>query len=361
MIDRLWVSTFRNIEKGLWEFKDVKRIGIIGKNGNGKSNFLESIYTLVNSKSFRGCPLSDLLPFEVSKFSLGMDTLNTRIYTEFSKEKGRVVEVSGQYSDMTALKRNIQISYFSSDIVRLLSESPDARRRELDRFCKQYFPEAAAVYSRYDAVLKQKNKSLKHQNSEMARIFHDQLSDIAGILVTIRQKGLAVITAKMSAYSDFFVGIKHLSKVGYTYISSTHESDFHTDDVVYSHRMKRLYDRYITAELAAGFSLYGPHRDDFILLLAGNSLSRFYSRGVNKISNILFRLSTYDLMKDRLGLPILLFDDVFAEVDDDNKTGVLAILEKFPQLFFTSLVYDDSFMKNDVNWYQIHDGVMDKI
>ena len=155
MVEKLWISTFRNIDQGLWSFEGVKRIGLVGNNGNGKSNFLEAIYTLLNGKSFRGCPVSDMLPFGGSKFALGMDSCGTRVYTEFHKEKGRSVQVSGTCTDMASLKKNLQISYFSSDIVRLLAESPDARRRELDRFCKRYFKDAIAIYSRFDALLKQ--------------------------------------------------------------------------------------------------------------------------------------------------------------------------------------------------------------
>lgn len=364
MIARLWVSTFRNIEKGLWDFDGVRRIGILGKNGNGKSNFLESIYIVVNGKSFRGSPLADSLPFQSTKFSLGMDVCETRVYTEFSREKGRSIQVSGKYSEMASLKKNSHVSYFSSDIVRLLSESPDARRRELDRFCKRYFPEASAIYSRYEALLKQKNKALKQQDSKMAGLFHDQLCDVAAVVVDLRNRGLQTITGKMADYSVYFPAIKNLSEVGFTYISSTHETGVKGFDSLpeldYSALMKRLYLSQSGSELAAGFSLYGPHRDDFSLLLSGHSLSRFYSRGVNKISNILFRLSTYALMKEKVGLPILLFDDVFAEVDSDNQRGVLDILSDFPQLFFTSLVYDDAFTDKDTVWYQIENGVMEK-
>ena len=358
MIDRLWVSTFRNIEKGLWVFEDQKRIGILGKNGNGKSNFLESIYILINGKSFRGSSLSDSLPFEGSKFSLGIDIGGTRLYTEFTKEKGRSFHLSGDYSDMASLKRAVHVSYFSSDIVRLLVESPDARRRELDRFCKRYFGEAAqSAYSRYEAVLKQKNRALKQQDLKMARLFHDQLSDIAALVVSFREQGLSLITTKMESYNENFPAIKGLSEVGFAYTSSTHALG--DKEMPYSGVMKGLFEAHISAEFSAGFSLYGPHRDDFSLFLSGRSMMRFYSRGVNKILNILFRLSTYTLMQSQVGLPILLFDDVFAEIDSDNQKGVLDLLEDFPQLFFTSLTYDVVMPKDSV-WYQIENGVMEK-
>jgi DNA replication and repair protein RecF len=363
MVEKLWISTFRNIDQGLWSFEGVKRIGLVGNNGNGKSNFLEAIYTLLNGKSFRGCPVSDMLPFGGSKFALGMDSCGTRVYTEFHKEKGRSVQVSGTCTDMASLKKNLQISYFSSDIVRLLAESPDARRRELDRFCKRYFKDAIAIYSRFDALLKQKNKALKIQDSKMAHLFHDQLSVASANVVALRQQGLAIITDKMSAYSSFFPAVKNLSEVGFSYVSSTEAmSKAGTDsgDLGYSNLMKSLYDCHSSAELAAGFSLYGPHRDDFSLLLSGKSMARFYSRGINKISNILFRFATYDLMKAELGLPILLFDDVFAEVDSANQKGILHILEDFPQLFFTALTYDASFTTPETVWYQITDGSITK-
>ncbi len=359
MIDRLWISTFRNIEKGLWIFEGQKRIGILGKNGNGKSNFLESIYTMVNGKSFRGCSLSDSLPFEGSKFSLGMDICGSRIYTEFTKDKGRSFQISGHYSDMASLKRAVQVSYFSSDIVRLLVESPDARRKELDRFCKRYFGDAAqSAYSRYEAVLKQKNKALKQQNLKMARLFHEQLSNIADLLIAFREQGLTLITDKMGSYCGEFPSVKGLAEVGFSYASSSRSLD--DREIPYAALMKGLYETHISAELAAGFSLYGPHRDDFSLFLGGRSMTRFYSRGVNKISNILFRLATYALMKAQSGLPILLFDDVFTEIDVDNQKGVLRLLEDFPQLFFTALAYDDVMQKDSV-WYQIENGVMERL
>lgn len=360
MIDRLWISAFRNIEKGLWIFEGQKRIGILGKNGNGKSNFLESIYILINGKSFRGSSLSDSLPFEGSKFSLGMDICGTRLYTEFMKEKGRSFQISGDYSDMASLKRAVQVSYFSSDIVRLLVESPDARRRELDRFCKRYFGDVAqSAYSRYEAVLKQKNRSLKQQDPKMARLFHDQLSDIAALVISFRHQGLTLITDKIGSYHTNFPSIKGLSEVGFSYVSSAHDLGDADKERPYSAMMKGFYEAHIAAELAAGFSLYGPHRDDFSLFLGGRSMTRFYSRGVNKISNILFRLSTYELMKSQFGLPILLFDDVFAEIDADNQKGVLHLLEDFPQLFFTGLTYNEVMEKDSV-WYQIENGVMEK-
>lgn len=358
MIDRLWIATFRNIEKGLWEFEGQNKIGVLGNNGNGKSNFLEAIYTLINGKSFRGSPLSDSLPFEGRKFSIGMDISGTRIYTEFGQDKGRSFQISGQYPTMAALKKAVQVSYFSSDIVRLLVESPDARRRELDRFCKRYFgDEATSVYARYDAVLKQKNKALKQQDSKMATLFHDQLADMATLLVGFREKGLQLITTKMASYYLLFPAIAGLSDVGFSYVSSVRALDSKSDSKSEGCMMKAVYTLHLSAELAAGFSLYGPHRDDFFLLLGGRSMTRFYSRGVNKISNILFRLATYDLLKNKVGLPILLFDDVFAEIDTDNQQGVLGILAHFPQIFFTSLDYDAR-IGDDTIWYQIQNGKM---
>lgn len=353
MIQKLWVSEFRNLSEGLWDFRGQTCVGICGKNGHGKSNFLEALYTLLYGKSYRKCQLEDMVPFYKKAISLGMDLGSSRVYLSWDPLRGKQVQVSGTHTEGVSLRKSIQISYFSSDIVRLLVESPDARRKELDRFCKRFMPESVPIYAKYESLLRQKNMALKQQNTKVARFFHNQLSDSAAELVDIRQKALKAISHTIAAYYPLFPAISGLSELSLSYVSTV------LGETSFSECMKQMYDTRLSSELAAGFALYGPHRDDYDVLLSGRSMSRFYSRGVNKTVNILFRFATYALLKDTYGLPILLLDDVFSEMDAYNQRGVVSLLDAFPQLFVTSLEPNFELGIRKVYWHRIQDGVLE--
>lgn len=349
-ITKIWASNFRNISE--INVSCANRFGICGDNGNGKSNFLEIIYVSIYGKSFREARLEDMLSFYSKKFLTGLDmrgsTGDARLYFSFDQEKGKSNEISGAYKNTTALKRDIPVSYFSSDIVRLLTENPETRRKELDRFCKLYFPDSVQFYSRYDLVLRQKNKALSQQDIESAEIFHEQLSLLAVKIFEFRNKGLFCLSEKLSDYASFF----GLPKVEAKYLI---RGEYLKGE--YDTQMKMHFNKNKGAELAAGFSLFGPHRDDFSLFIGEKEAEKFYSRGINKIMAILFRLSGYVSLSSKVELPILLLDDVFSEIDTKNRNIVLSLLTGYPQIFFTFLTKE----KLDIPWFRVENGLFKEI
>ena len=115
----------------------------------------------------------------------------------------------------------------------------------------------------------------------------------------------------------------------------------------------------IDKERAVKVSLYGPHRDDYQIMVDDRSVMTFYSKGIRQVFSILIKLSQLTLLSDKYnGFPVLLLDDALSEIDNRLKSEIIEIIDNKTQLVYTSTHQHDRDIFRDVSVYVVSKGVL---
>lgn len=340
------------------------KILIIGKNAQGKTNILESIYLLSTLKTMRTSNIFDLVNFDKDSFEINADIMkaNTSISVRYnySKDKKREISVNNIKTSAKEFKTVLKTVLFSTEDLMLLRGVPENRRNWLDRAISQIYPAYDARLSKYDKIRIQKNNFLKNSlktgslNNELLDVFNEQLVITGSNIIYLRQK--------------FLKELGNIAKIKHSNISKTEELSIRYDccflnkeveieEIAESFRLELNKRR--TEEERRGQSCVGPHRDDILFFINGNDATKFASQGQQRTIVLALKLSELDIITDKTGdEPVLLLDDVLAELDDLRQNYLLKSINSNIQTIITSvdtLLFDDLFLK-DVKIYKIENG-----
>ena len=214
---------------------------------------------------------------------------------------------------------NLRAVYFGPEEIQLVTGSPSRRRKYLDSILVQVDREYARALLGYEKVLRQRNRLLLLiREGEQSR---SQLDFWDGRLVILA----ALLTA---GREELF---NHLNE----FLEAKHLFLEYQPRVVNDQVLKEGRER----EIAAGMTLWGPHREDFAFKSKkqkaksknenGRDLSRFGSRGEQRLAVLHLKLAELEFISERTGdRPVLLLDDIFSELDEDNRGHVLELLGK---------------------------------
>ncbi len=332
----LWLSElelvgFRSHEHSHFRFAP-KFNGLVGDNGRGKTNVLDSIYYLCLGKSY---------------FS-SSDRQAVRIDGDFFLVKGsfvrfdRAEEVELAYApaDRKQIKRNGKaldrlsdhLGNFPSVVIaprdqELVDGPAEERRKFADQVIAQSDKSYLEALIRYRQLLKQRNallKSAQGRDPGEALSFYDYgLSISAEILVDARSKMVAEIVPLLEQFADQIGGGESASMV--------YRPDVERD-------LEAVLAAGRSTDLRFGHTRRGIHKDDFEWTLRGKSLRDYGSQGQQKSYLLALKLAQYAFMRSKLDLtPILLLDDLFDKLDIKRAKGLIELLRtsEFGQVFVT--------------------------
>ena len=192
-IKRLGLKNYRNCENVFLEFKKQKTL-IIGKNAQGKTNILESVFFLSDLKSPRTSTISDLIKFDSEKFEINalFEKNNTDIELDFvyDNEKKREAKINKVKSSTRDFKLVVKTVLFSTKDLLLLRGTPQDRRDWLDRAISQIYPAYDERLSKYDKIRIQKNNLLKNEivDETLFDIYNEQLVITGANIIFLRKK-----------------------------------------------------------------------------------------------------------------------------------------------------------------------------
>lgn len=343
---------------------DYGKILIIGKNAQGKTNILESIYFLSTLKSPRTSNNIELINFDSEKAEINCNLIksNTDIELDFSysKEKKRELSVNKVRTTPKNFKSVLKTVLFSAQDLMLLRGNPSDRRDWLDRAISQIYPAYDERLSKYDKIRIQKNNLLKDYlktgklDNNLLDIYNEQLTITGSNIIYLRIKFLKEIenTAfdKHKSISD-----SEVLKIKYSCDFLDNETEL--DDIVIKYKQSLEEKR--TEELRRGQACVGPHRDDVVFYINDNDASKFASQGQQRTVVLALKLSELDIITQKTGdEPILLLDDVLAELDDLRQNYLLKSINSDTQTIITSvdtILFEKEFLK-DVKIYKIENG-----
>ena len=354
----LKLKNYRNCENIEMDFCDFKNL-IIGKNAQGKTNILESIYFLSNLKSVRTSNNLDLIKFEKEKAEINavLEKNNTNVEMDFSynDEKKKTFAINEVKSNQKDFKQVLKTVLFSSEDLLLLRGAPEDRRKWLDRAISQIYPLYDDRLSKYEKIRIQKNNLLKNEklDKSLLDVYNEQLAIAGSNVIYLRKKYLSEIE-KIAQQKHSKISEEEKLKMIY---SSTFELGETIEEILENYK-KSLEENY-NEEIRRLQTLIGPHRDDIIFYINEKESTKFASQGQQRTIVLSLKMAEIDIIKEKIGTsPVLLLDDVLAELDDLRQNYLLNSIDKETQTIITSvdtLFFNAEFLK-DVKIFKIENG-----
>jgi len=314
-------------------------VALIGDNAQGKSNFLEEIYYLETLRSFRGARDEQMVAFGEDVFRVvgsteadeADESRGGEVTAAFQKKgKRKKVSVDGAEPDRMsdALGRLCAVIFSPADI-ELVSGGPSERRRFLDIVLSLNEPGYVTALQEYKKVLLRRNASLKAGDPGSLVAAWDQGLIRSGSEV-MRARS-AWVTTRAEAFGDYYMKISDGARARMTYKPSVALAEDAPEEgiqVAYRDALMDSCDR----ERRMGVTVVGPHRDDVRLHLEngdeGLDLRDFGSGGQRRTAALALRLvEAMTIRENRSQKPLILLDDVFAELDGGRSERVLELLE----------------------------------
>ena len=356
-IKYLELKDYRNCERVCLDFSSQKTL-IIGKNAQGKTNILESIYFISDLKSPRTSTIADLIKFGQDKFSISatVEKNNTEIDLDFSYniEKKREVKINKVKSSAKDFKLITKTVLFSTKDLLLLRGNPQDRRDWLDRAISQIYPAYDERLSKYDKIRVQKNNLLKNDyiDEALLEVYNEQLVITGANIIFLRKKFLIEIEKIAQAKHKIISDSEEFS-LNYTCPESEIEA------ICEYLRQKLIEHR--NEEFGRKQACVGPHRDDIEFKINGIDAVKFASQGQQRTLVLSLKLGELDIIREKTGYaPILLLDDVLAELDEVRQNFLLKSIENDIQTIITSvdtIHFEEEFLK-DVKIYTIENGAI---
>jgi len=354
-IKALNLKNYRNCENVSLKFLTQKTL-IIGKNAQGKTNILESIYLLSDLKSPRTTTLSDLIKFDTNGFDINanIEKNSTEIELDFTynQEKKREFKINKVKSTAKDFKLAVKTVLFSTKDLLLLRGAPQDRRDWLDRAISQIYPAYDERMSKYEKIRIQKNNLLKNEfiDEALLDVYNEQLVICGANIIFLRKK--------------FLKEIEKLAKSKHKIISDTEDFSLNYTcpeseiDAISEFLKKELIERR-SEEFGRRQACVGPHRDDIEFKINGIDAVKFASQGQQRTLVLSLKLGELEIIREKTGYaPILLLDDVLAELDETRQNYLLKSIDSDIQTIITSvdtILFEEDFLK-DVQIYTIENG-----
>jgi DNA replication and repair protein RecF len=231
----------------------------------------------------------------------------------------------------------IQIVYFSPEDLDLVRGEPGTRRDFLDRLLITRTPRLAGVIADYERVVKQRNALLKTRTSAAALApWNEQLIKLGAELTAER---IALIDALNPHVAHNYANLNEVKPASISYKCSTEGVTRNIEENITA--LTARLDEVAYQEIERGVSLIGPHRDDLHLQLGDFPAKGYASHGESWSMAISLRIGSFNLLKSEGASPILILDDVFAELDTSRRIQLMSATQLAEQTFITAAVESD--------------------
>ena len=378
---RVKLTNFRNYETADIEFSSGVNL-IYGPNGQGKTNLVEALNFFAGLDSHRVAGHSPLIKQGKSTAIISLELsheardllLEYEINTESSNRARLNKSEVTKPKDILGYLNSVIFAPEDLDIVK---RDPSNRRAFLDQLIVQFNPRMHGVYADYDRVLKQRNTLLKSARATGTK--GDSLSTLDAWDQALVKNGTEIIAARVaiteklspSLVANYQNIAKSNNEPSMFIRSSVVESskldqdDLETQDSLETtnkEEISELFQQKLSLvrpkELERGITLVGPHRDDLQLNLGSLPAKGYASHGESWSYALSLKLASLEILKSesKLGDPILILDDVFAELDKDRREKLSDLVQQNEQVLITAAVIEDVPGNLLANRFQVESG-----
>lgn len=339
LLESLEIHNFRNLT-GKMSFSSGLNI-LIGENGHGKTNWLEAIYLLGLTKSFKTPKLTEAIRFgERLAVVSGMVRESPEITRKLQvaiEGNTKTLSINDKKETVHRYLGQMHAVIFNADELEIIRGTPDARRRFLDGGIVSLHPPFVQTLTDYNRVVRQKNSLLAsgrdneysvEKVSELLAPWNEQLASLSTRIHRARVRFVErineVLEKKLFAREE--LSIRYLSSL-----------EGKGDLADYEALIKERLGLRVQAELAAGHALIGTHRDDLTVSFDGHDIRRFGSSGQQRSALLLLQLANIAVFQATRGeYPLFLLDDIDAELDYRRIGQLLEYLDGKTQTFVTT-------------------------
>jgi len=309
---------------------------LIGENGTGKTNFLDAIYFLSNSRSnFNHIDSKNILYGENFFFIEGKfkneDNLNT-VSAHYSAEKNKTIKLNTKtYSKLSEHYGKFPVVIITPYDINLILDGSELRRNFMDTIIAQYDREFLNDLIDYKKILTQRNSLLKkfaetrNFDQEMLAMFDYKLIKINPKIFDCRKKFIAEFIPIFYKYYAEIVKTDENIEISYK-------------SQLFDDKIEKLLSLNIKKDLALQRTIIGIHKDDLIFTIDGNPLKKNGSQGQQKSFLTALKFAQSDFIKKHTNVrPILLLDDIFDKLDSNRVKNVVELVSEnqFGQIFIT--------------------------
>lgn len=339
ILEKLSLQNFRSYPQNIFDFSSKLTI-ILGPNTAGKTNLIEAIYLLAVGESFKANTDKEMIE-ESKEFARvqgkirDLDKPVDRVDLAILITLGSVNDQKTPYKRFlinsigrrrTDFVRHFYAVLFHPQDIEIITNSPGRRRNFLDWSLSQGHQDYHLALVQYEKALRHRNKLLSQiQKESFKNNFYDRLeywNELLiknGELITERRRGLIAFLNRRKKI-DFHI-------------------EYHQSEI-----SKERLKNYAEKEFAAGYTLIGPQKDDFVVNLKDKDVSTYGSRGEQRLAVLWLKLGELDYLKEKTGEePVLLLDDIFSEFDAQNRELVMRIIPNHQTIITTT---DPHFIEN---------------
>lgn len=325
---------------------------LVGPNGQGKTNIVEAIRYFATLGSHRVPTASSLIRDNAESATIfahlhhGDRQITTGI--TLKRQGTNEATLNGAKAKVAEIPRWVSAIMFSPEDSAIIRGEPTYRRGFMDELVLNGSPSMAGVFSDFDRVLKQRNsllKSLRSRNTgaDLSTLdaWTERFTLAASAIVTHRVLQLEAIMPHVASHYDTLAK-GDLVTARYSPKGYGLDSGGLTSEIV-SEKISGALDLARTEELERGMTLVGPHRDDVELSIQGKPARTHASQGETWSFALALRLGMAAWVRTQRasGDPIMILDDVFAELDARRRTQLVGAISDYEQLVVTSAVEED--------------------
>jgi DNA replication and repair protein RecF len=366
-VAHLSLTDFRNYETAALDLAPGANL-FVGSNGQGKTNLVEALGYLSTLGSHR-------VSVDHAMIRAGQDAAIIRARLEhgdrsilaevqINRTGANRAQVNRSVIKTRELPRYFSSVLFAPEDLALVRGEPSGRRRFLDELLVLRTPRMSGVLADYDRVLRQRNTLLKSARASGIRgnqlstleIWDERLVALGSELIEARGALIAELAPEVSLAYASIAGDQHTASLANQLsILSKNVADTELDDSDESLRRDRLtaaeaavefrsaLERLRRAELDRGITLAGPHRDDLVLTLNNLPARGYASHGESWSFALSLKLASAAVLRreSSAGDPVLILDDVFAELDVARRGRLAHAVEGFEQVLITAAVLED--------------------
>lgn len=333
LIAKVEILNFKNIAEANLEFSSGVNC-LLGLNGMGKSNLLESIHFLSMARPLRSVPETSLIrhgeEMLMVKGEYLMDTGATEsVSCGLVKGKGKTLRRNGkEYRRISEHIGKFPIVTVTPGDSEIVTGSGDVRRKLMDMVISQ-------ADSAYLARLIRYNRGLESRNKMLRAGVHDRLL-YESVETNMAEAAAAIHQARRNWVEDIKPGFaRYYSRIS----DDAEQTSLFYRSALNERTLNEVFDSERARDLALGFTSAGIHRDDLLMRLGDYSMRRIGSQGQVKTFTIALRLAIFDYLREKGGVtPILLLDDIFDKLDSSRVARIIAEVSdsgNFGQIFIT--------------------------
>ena len=359
-VSHVALDDFRSYRHAVVEFAPGTTV-LLGSNGQGKTNLVEAVSYLSAFSSHRVSAEQALvrLPLSPDEPQPGGAVIRVRLVTAGERETVIELEIVRGKANRAKVNRTqvrprevlglLKSVVFSPEDLQIVRGDPQVRRQFLDDLLIQQHPLIAQVKNDFDKVARQRAALMKSAQSQLRRGFTPDFSTVEVWDDTFAQLSAQLSLARVGLVEELRGPAAHAyeeiggspRKLDIEFLASQGNCPVGGDLATIAGELKEILASARMKEAERGVNLFGAHRDDLKLTLGGMPVKGYASHGETWSVALSLRLGAFELLSRDGDTPILILDDVFAELDSSRRAGLTRMITEAEQVLITAAVADD--------------------